>query len=55
MPNINAQKYAWNGLVALYGPSVDQVFKTHRDGPDGIASQALDRLEAVIDTLWETK
>jgi len=45
LPHINAHKYVWNGLVSLYGPSVDQVFKTHRDGPDGIANQALDRLE----------
>lgn len=52
MPNIKASKYVWNGLVTLYGPSVDQVFRTHRDGPDGIATQALDKLEAAIEQLW---
>lgn len=45
LPNVTAGKYVWNGLVFLYGPSVDQVFKTHRDGQGGIASQALDKLE----------
>lgn len=51
LPNINANKYVWNGLVFLYGPSVDQVFRTHRDGPQGIASEALDRLSADFDRL----
>ncbi|RDD72905.1 hypothetical protein [Paracoccus versutus] len=55
LPNINAHKYAWNGLVSLYGPSVDQVFKTHRDGPDGIATMALDRLEDVFAELMGFK
>lgn len=51
MPGVRAGKYVWNGLVFLYGPSVDQVFRTHRDGPDGIAAQALDRLEESFERL----
>lgn len=48
IPGIRAGKYVWNGLVFLYGPSVDQVFKTHR--PE-IAEGALDRLEEAFNKL----
>lgn len=54
LPNTSANKYVWNGLVFLYGPSVDQVFKTHRDGNGGIADQALDKLEAAFARLTGT-
>lgn len=55
LPNVNAQKYVWNGLVTLYGPSVDQVFKTHLPGQGGIAEGALDRLQDAVEKLWEFK
>lgn len=55
LPNVNANKYVWNGLVTLYGPSVDQAFKTHRDGKDGIAAHALEKLEEDIQKLWGGK
>lgn len=53
MPDINASKYVWNGFVFLYGPSIDQVFRTHRDGPEGIASEALDLLEEAFNALFK--